>query len=462
MVTLYLALYFANDAYNTQTDDLASLPGWRLLETSGGKSINDSFHGYFGKAYENTETGEIVIAHRGTVLQETKTSNSFTTPVGNLGSDTLIFLRQLPPETRLALEFSKKITEAYPGRKKTHAGHSLGGYHAHICGHLLQDTVIAFDPPGCLSVLKKWQFNQQQCNNHYTFTRVRNLVNGVDQHVGKVYTLDPNYKLPAGRLITQSIITLRTHMLENFFAVISPDTLSPAESIPDFFHLLSTTEELLTGERTTMKMFSKVDPSKELLKDVWVLSFLSSKSLIGHARLVIEGINDDGNLYFLMADIQAEADNAQASSSSFAYLKNIKGKITEVRVYEKNEYDDMDLEIIRDSFNNNWYAKKEDVQKVIDSIKEDSTLCDRITRELIEIERTPDISDTEKARLQTAKRQEYLPYQLAGKHTSFKNNKGDNCTTWVEAKLNLAKVGNGAKLTDSGKAVPLFHACVTM
>ncbi|HLH29686.1 MAG TPA: hypothetical protein VKY31_00685, partial [Terriglobia bacterium] len=45
---------------------LTSLPGWQVLTTSSAQSSSNWQDGYFGVAYYNSTTHELVIANRGT------------------------------------------------------------------------------------------------------------------------------------------------------------------------------------------------------------------------------------------------------------------------------------------------------------------------------------------------------------------------------------------------------------
>jgi len=129
----------------------AKVSGWTVLQTSDGYSSSSS-PAYYGVAYENTQTHEIVIANRGTDFQNVSMGLS------SLLNDADLALSADSPDENAAIAFARLIAAKYPGHTLTETGHSLGGSEAQAATAALIDatpsvavTAVTFNAPGVAS-----------------------------------------------------------------------------------------------------------------------------------------------------------------------------------------------------------------------------------------------------------------------------------------------------------------------
>lgn len=150
----------SSGAYSPQL--LAGLPGWSIVAISTSPSIDPTgqnwIDGYFGVAYYNSTTGELVIANRGTQL-----GAGASTAFHNLFSDLQLGLGGPTPEQNDAQSFAVAAFNAATGQHPNgitsviETGHSLGGSEAEaaIVNLVQRGTVpltqlsgVLFDSPG--------------------------------------------------------------------------------------------------------------------------------------------------------------------------------------------------------------------------------------------------------------------------------------------------------------------------
>lgn len=135
--TLSNLVYQANGG----TPDPSS--GWVVYATPGtlGMTIQS---GYYGVAYRNVNTNEIVLAHRGTQL---------LTDTGDLKSDWQILAGQTPSqfpdaEAFYAAVLNKAVSEGLQVSSISQTGHSLGGAIARELAIANGETAALFNAPG--------------------------------------------------------------------------------------------------------------------------------------------------------------------------------------------------------------------------------------------------------------------------------------------------------------------------
>ena len=162
MPSNYEYSYFSQDVYKDHSDPP---PGWRILRESNAEMGRN---GYFGRAYINETTNEIVVAHRGTEFNKDASallSNMApvphyaahlrtSLPEGDLKSDGQIGFGMMPQQSSSANAFNIQIKEAVHSLPNAsqydihQTGHSLGGYLAQIESARHSSRATTFDNPG--------------------------------------------------------------------------------------------------------------------------------------------------------------------------------------------------------------------------------------------------------------------------------------------------------------------------
>ncbi len=209
----------------------------------GGSSLSSFFtSGYFGKIYVDDEHQEILFVHRSTTLSSPqKHESSVLTALANLGSDSKIYSQRLPKATEVALNFVKSQLETLLSRYSDYTcvqvGHSLGGFHAHICGYVLKHRVVAIDPPGAHEVITRLddEFDAAQCEQHHSFFMTKNFINETNSHVGKLAYYAQQAHRELAFTFDESARTLETHSLDFFMAHIPQDAPDPITSLAEGF-----------------------------------------------------------------------------------------------------------------------------------------------------------------------------------------------------------------------------------
>jgi hypothetical protein len=121
--------------------------------------------GYQGTIYQRMDTGEIIVAHRGT---EPK--------IKDVGADATMVFQRVNPQlkdaealTQRALELAKEYAEKHPGipvPQVTTTGHSLGGSLAQITAHKFHLHAETFNPYGTVSLQYGLHPGQDDIVNH--------------------------------------------------------------------------------------------------------------------------------------------------------------------------------------------------------------------------------------------------------------------------------------------------------
>jgi WXG100 family type VII secretion target len=225
--------------------------GWRVLRGA------ETDTGYFGMAYINDRTGEVVIAHRGTnpdlgdaaevigairspLLTVSGIGREIFRGVGinqdgsDLDDDAMIAIGKAPDQYDESKPFINTVIEQMnaTGRSHyqiTHTGHSLGGaladLHAAGNGH----RAITFDNPGTREILADLNQHYDK-TKHLSYQSHANLVNPTNTPAG--FSID--IKLNTDSKILGVIPdVLHDHSLDNMVSAIDPTTGRPyRESLP--------------------------------------------------------------------------------------------------------------------------------------------------------------------------------------------------------------------------------------
>ncbi len=192
------------EVYRDEDDTLLLPPGrlptgWSILLDAAPELQGN---GYFGSAYFNSETKQLIIAHRGT-------SPGFEV-VKDIGDDVWLALLSSATEQfwasavpfidAVAIEYIR-ITGLNPYEHVSHTGHSLGGFLAELCGARDRSPVVSFDSPGSRPNIQELVIGGsftagalEWAEGHVTtFNAASNAINTANRQVGKVYRAYPSY-----------------------------------------------------------------------------------------------------------------------------------------------------------------------------------------------------------------------------------------------------------------------------
>lgn len=182
--------------------------GWFELERSDVNG-NDDAVGYFGIAFRNIETGDVVIAHRGTNqhVEWVLRPPSVPLPPFTLSQDWLnnieLALGGEPQQySASAAPFLEQVcaklleTGLVPDMgvcrsSVKHTGHSLGGFLAELSAYRNNTSAIVFDSPGAgYLILAAGDPGSVDIVN---YVGPPNAVNTANPHVGQVILVDPDW-----------------------------------------------------------------------------------------------------------------------------------------------------------------------------------------------------------------------------------------------------------------------------
>lgn len=231
--TPYIYAVLSDMAYSP--NETTKIPtGWKefLRSNLNPTDDNDDGNGYFGVAYINDATKQIVIAHRGTNSPD------------DWDDDIEIYIRRFPDQvTKSALPFVQHIYREMERQQLTdyevsQTGHSLGGFLAELIAvpdslpqnisnaitrtiHLPTTQAVTFDSPGSGVFIR---FGGKIT----TYLGPPNMINTAGAHVGAVILLDSDWKVfrdcfypPPPTNFDQAVafpVTVLTHYKDYSFA----------------------------------------------------------------------------------------------------------------------------------------------------------------------------------------------------------------------------------------------------
>jgi hypothetical protein len=204
----YIFGIFSSKVYETDQNDLPM--GWQLLTTA----FNEK-NGYFGAAYWNSESHQIVIAHRGT---DASKIDVLLTDLNGIVLNR--YVSQMNSATTFADKLKRCLTELEVNFQLFFTGHSLGGWLAQITTFTskylaLYDCkfqnaqegyhahTVVFDSPGCREMLLQManDFSVRYKNESSldvnslditSYLSAPNRINTYNTHIGKIYRIFTN------------------------------------------------------------------------------------------------------------------------------------------------------------------------------------------------------------------------------------------------------------------------------
>ena len=206
---------------------------------------------YLGVIYQNKKTKQVVLTHCGTNPRRLGTieADFYGVILGNPIQEQTLDCYEM---TKMAVEFCQQNKGYY----LSITGHSLGAwlaelsiYFCHFDFDFKNVKVVNFESPGSYeqieslmpNVLNRYSFFDEKSLNIVSYLARPNYVNTFNKHVGLVFELDAkinpdhylkweralirlNRKLPNTITLIDSILSLRSHMLEYLLAEFDPLT----------------------------------------------------------------------------------------------------------------------------------------------------------------------------------------------------------------------------------------------
>lgn len=410
--------------------------GWELYATSLDDDPNFMGErlGYLGKAYINHAKEIIVINHRGTMLAgHTIEGDHFAVstagPSSNLSADTRIWQQRIPTETSIAADFVSTVCEKrdveFQDYQVIQIGHSLGGFHAQVCGYFFEHEVCSFDNPGAATVVRKAIPGELDIDavmdRSHTILSMPNMINFTGNHFGNVHRLTRG--IDDEGVWARSTNTVRAHRLTFLVPQIveagSADvTLEPELEIPGFTNISRTfIRPPIFVDQVTQSFESSLSGTYRVYPYLWCISHINLGSVLtGHSMLVVEGVVEGNDNY-----------------EPVVYYIHL-------TYSSENQPDDEELTLdnllMRQQYLCDGFARvrmMESQNHYLDSYYNSRQACSWHVSDNLAIEMVDHIQQNECGR--------WIPYNIIQWHWS--GNETHNCTTWaIDMLENHAKIDN--------------------
>jgi hypothetical protein len=181
-----------------------------------------------------------------------------------------------------------------------------------------------------------------------------------------------------------------------------------------------------------MSYRSIVEKKFIVTEQIWVVSLINTGSIFtGHSMILLEGL-ENGQPLIRQCDIKAIPLEEETEQSIGAPLRNVKGKITDIRTF--TDYDRNKEKYQKNA--RSWYVTPTEAKRMLEDIQKD------------------------KDRTEAAKQGqgEYISYQYAGRESFWSNDNAHNCPSWCYEKLEKADVKIAPLPLDKfGKQKPQKH-----
>ena len=168
---------------------------WEVLKDGDGDDVEmHTDNGYFGQAFRNKETNEIVIASRGS--RRPGSDGSYVdwveTDIKQIGVGTFGLTNNIPGTFKDSAAFAKEVNRKFPDSKISFTGHSKGGAEAeYAAGAFDQGSqAVTFASPGAAFALSKSDIAKSR-DFIKNYSLPGDWVPTVGNHVGSDIKLDP-------------------------------------------------------------------------------------------------------------------------------------------------------------------------------------------------------------------------------------------------------------------------------
>jgi hypothetical protein len=193
----YLAL--SDSAYNGPGSDDAPAGWTRIAESPTTPGNQGSANGYFGAAFQNDQTGEIVVANRGSRASAEGLKQDWG------GSDVQIAKQGsggVPAAFDDSTNFANSVQADHPGQPISFTGHSLGGAEAQVQAASTGQKAVTFGAPGVAFAVPASQAAAAS-KNVVNYVLPGDMVGASGTHIGQVVVA-----LPSGGTLIKDALTL--------------------------------------------------------------------------------------------------------------------------------------------------------------------------------------------------------------------------------------------------------------
>jgi pimeloyl-ACP methyl ester carboxylesterase len=181
---LQLAL-MSERVYLTQGGEPVS-PNWELLLDANQAGLGD-LKGYFGAAWYNKQTGELVLAHRGTEADSWKDWMADAQAIFGIGNEQVSVAKAF----RLAA-LAEADRQGYTVARITHTGHSLGGCISQVLAALRpNEHALTFNPLGAGQLLSAYGIDPAG-----SYDNIRNVRSWFDPAAAASTMIGQTYRMP--------------------------------------------------------------------------------------------------------------------------------------------------------------------------------------------------------------------------------------------------------------------------
>ncbi|MGE3954000.1 MAG: hypothetical protein AB7F31_02230 [Parachlamydiales bacterium] len=189
----------ANAAYNPGEEQLPR--DWKPYVNA--EEMGEAFENYWGIAFINDTSQNIVIANRGTVLSSS-----------DLATDaTLGLLKRMGPHFLHAQRFTIAVlrkqshdSEIVQGYQVSFTGHSLGSALAQVCAYQYKMPCVSFEPPGARELIERMlladlitqqTIDLEWCKRNFvSYVNAPNIVNTSGRQLGRVFLTERRKEQP--------------------------------------------------------------------------------------------------------------------------------------------------------------------------------------------------------------------------------------------------------------------------